>query len=84
MAKKNTVRQLTPSSFQICKEIQKPCCGRGRDDYLFWMNSQNIFFFQLPSLNKFCLGVELDPTHQVIKKLKMDHLQVYTLYSIRM
>ena len=51
-----------------------------RDYYLFWMNAQNIFFFQLPKLNKFCLGVELDPVHQVIKKLKMDHLWVYTLY----
>ena len=49
----------------------------GRDDYLFWLNAQNIFF-QLPKLNKFCLGVELGPAHQVIKKLKMDHLWVYT------
>ena len=49
----------------------------GWDDYLFWLNAQNIFF-QLPKLNKFCLGVELDPAHQVIKKLKMDHLWVYT------
>ena len=30
------------------------------------MNAK-IFFFQLPKLNKFCLGVELDPAHQVIK-----------------
>ena len=52
----------------------------GRDDYLFWMNAQNNFFFQLPKLKEFCLGVELDPSHQVIKKLKMDHLWVYTLY----
>ena len=37
-----------------------------------------IIFFQLPKLNKYCLGVELDPAHQVIKKLKMDHLWVYT------
>ena len=29
-----------------------------------------INFFQLPKLNKYCLGVELDPEHQVIKKLK--------------
>ena len=43
-----------------------------------WM--PKIYFFQLPKLNKFCLGVELDPAHQVIKKLKMDHLWVYTLY----
>ena len=40
----------------------------GRDDYLFWMNAQNIFFFQLPKLNKYCFGVELAPAHQVIKK----------------
>ena len=40
----------------------------GRDDYLYWMNAQNGFFFQLPKLNKYCLGVELDPAHQVIKK----------------
>ena len=32
-----------------------------------------IYFFPLPKLNKFCLGVELDPAHQVIKKLKMDY-----------
>ena len=53
---------------------------RGRNDYLFWMNAQNIFFFQLPKLNKYCFGVELAPAHQVIKKLKKDHLWVYTLY----
>ena len=35
------------------------------------MNAQNIFF-QLPKINKICVGVELDPVHQVIKKLKMD------------
>ena len=49
----------------------------GRDDYLFWMNAQNIFF-QLPKLNKYYLGAELAAEHQVIKKLKMDHLWVYT------
>ena len=40
----------------------------------------SIFFFQLPKLNKYCLRVELAPLHQVIKKLKMDHLCVYKLY----
>ena len=50
----------------------------GRDNYLFWMNAQNIFF-QLPKLNKICLGVELDPARaqQVIKKLKMDPNAVF-------
>ena len=42
----------------------------GRDDYLFWMNAQNIFFFQLRKLNKYCLGAELDPAQQVIKSSK--------------
>ena len=41
---------------------------------------QNIFFFQLPKLNKYCLGVELALVHQVIKMLKMNHLWVYKLY----
>ena len=63
---------------QICKEVQKSRCGR--DDYLFWMNAQYIFF-QLPKLNKHAwLGAELAPAHLVIKKFKMDHLWVYTLY----
>ena len=80
MAKKLfLVCQVTPSSSQICKEVQKPCCGRGPDDYLFWIMPK-ISFFQLSKLNKYCLGVELAPAHQVIKKLKLDHLWVYTLY----
>ena len=29
------VRQATFSSSQICKEEQKPYCGRGRNDHLF-------------------------------------------------
>ena len=30
----------------------------------------NIYiFFQLPRLNEYCLGVELAPAHQVIKKV---------------
>ena len=34
----------------------------------------------MPNVNKYCLGVEIFPVHQMIKKLKMDHLWVYTLY----
>ena len=40
MAKKKTlwlVCQVTLSSSQICREVD-------RDDYLFWMNAQYIFF----------------------------------------
>ena len=66
MAKKKLclVCQVRPSSSQICKEVQKPYCGT--DDYLFWMSAQH--FFQLPKLNKYCLGAELAPAHQVIQK----------------
>ena len=46
----------------------------------FFVLMPKIYFFQLPKLNKYCLGIEQDPAHQVIKKLKMDHLWVYTLY----
>ena len=47
---------------------------------IFFGLMRKIYFFQLPKLKKFCLGVQLDPAHQVIRKLKMDHLWVYTLY----
>ena len=60
-----------PSNAQLVSNLKRSTKaflwkGTG-DDYLFWMNAQNIFF-QLPKLNKYCLGVELDPAHQVIKK----------------
>ena len=35
------VCQVTPSSSQVCKEVQKPYSGR--DDYLFWMSAQYFF-----------------------------------------
>ena len=52
------------------------------DDYLFWMNAQYVYFFQLPKLNKYCLGAELTSAHQVIKKLRMDHLLVHGLHVV--
>ena len=71
--------QVTPSSSQkFVKKYKRLAVEAGGDDYLFWMNAQNKFF-QLSKLNKYCLGVELAPEHQVIKKLKMDHLWVYSL-----
>ena len=71
------VCQVTPISSQIVKKYKSLTVER--DDYLFWMSAQ--YFFQLSKLNKYCLGAELTPGHQVIKKLNMDHLRVYTLYS---
>ena len=38
------VCQVTPSSSQICREVQNLAVEGGRDDQLFWMNAQNIFF----------------------------------------
>ena len=51
--------------------------GTGMIIFLRWM--PKIFFFQLPKVNKHSLGVELARAQQVIKKLKMDRLWVYTL-----
>ena len=34
----------------------------------FFVLMPKIYFFQLPKLNKYCLGIELDTAHQVIKK----------------
>ena len=68
------VCQVMHSLSQICKEEQKPCCGRGQGWLSFLDKCPKYFFFQLPKLNKYCLGVVLGPTHQLIKKLKMDHL----------
>ena len=84
MAKKKhlgLVCQVTVSSSQIYREVQKPCCGRGPGLLSFLDECPKYIFFQLPKLNKYWLGqVELAPAHQVIKKLKMDHLWVYTPY----
>ena len=45
---------------------------------IFFDECPKYIFFQLPNLNKYCLEVEMAPAQQVIKKLKMDHLWVYT------
>ena len=71
--------QLTLSSYQISGEVQKPCCRRG-PGWLSFVDEcpKYIYFFQLPKVNKYCLGVQLASAHQVMKKLKIDHLWVYT------
>ena len=62
------------------QRITKALLWKGAVMIIFFGWMPEINFFQLPKLNKYCLGVELAPAHQVIKKLKMDHLWVYTLY----
>ena len=61
MAKKALclVCQVTPSSSQICKELQTPCCGRGPGWLSFLDECPKRYFFQLRKLNKYCLGFEL-------------------------
>ena len=54
----------------------------GRDDCLF-LDQYPKYFFQLPNLNKlYCLGVEVAPPYHVIKRLKMNHLGLYTLHDL--
>ena len=78
MAKKHLclVCKVTPSSSQVV-ENYKTLKEAGMIIFFGWM--PKIYFFQLPKLNKYCLGVELALAHQVIEKLKMDHLWVSTL-----
>ena len=78
MAKKNPLR--LSNRIKFVKIYKSLAVEGGQDDYLFWMNAQNIFFFQLPKVDKYCLGLELAPVHKVIKKLKTDHLWAYTPY----
>ena len=46
--KRCLVYQVTPSSSQICKEVQKPCCGRGLEWLSFLDECPKYIFFQLP------------------------------------
>ena len=70
------VCQVTPSWSQICKEVQKPCCSR-RPGWLSFLDDNH---FYLPEISKYFFWGGLAPAHQVIKKLRMDHVWVYTLY----
>ena len=65
MAKKHLclVCKVTPSSSQVV-ENYKTLKEAGMIIFFGWM--RKIYFFQLPKLNKFCLGLELA---LVIKKL---------------
>ena len=65
MAKKHLclVCKVTPSSSQVVGNY-KTLKEAGMVIFFGWM--RNIYFFQLPKLNKFCLGLELA---LVMKKL---------------
>ena len=50
------VWQLTPSSFQICKELQKPCCGRGPGWLSFLDECPKYIFFSCLNWTNFVSG----------------------------
>ena len=50
------------------QRITKALLWKGAVMIIFFGWMPEINFFQLPKLNKYCLGVELAPAHQVIKK----------------
>ena len=87
--KKNlySVCQATFSSHQICKEVQKPHSGKGPGWLSFFESMPKIFIlnyivFVFIIIILF-LGVEVALAyHKVIKKLKMNHLWLYTLHDI--
>ena len=62
------VCQVTHSSSQICKEEQKPCCGRGQGWLSFFDECPEYFFFQLPKLNKLILFGGCTGSHTPIDK----------------
>ena len=80
MARKPLLSLPSKARLKFEKKYKSLAVEGGRGDYLFWMNGPKYIFFQLPNLKKYCWGVEMVPAHQVIKKLKMDHLWLYTLY----
>ena len=82
IAKKTPLLSL-PSNAQLVSNLKrstKALLWKGAGMIIFFGWMPIISFFQLSKPNKYCLGVELAPAHQVIKKLKMDHMWVYTLY----
>ena len=81
------VRQATFSSSQICKEVQKPYSGKGPGWLSFFGSMPKIFILNyivfIFIITILFLGVEVAPAyHEVIKKLKMNHLWLYTLHDI--
>ena len=84
MAKKSLclvrqVSQVTSSSSQVVEQY-KTLLWKEAGMIIFFGWMPKLYFFQLPKLNKYCLGVELALVHNVKKKLKMDHPWVDKLY----
>ena len=84
MAKKNLclvrqVSQVTPSSSQVVEQYKILLWKEAGMIIVFGLMPK-ISFSQLPKLKKILFGVELALAHQVIKKLKMDHLWIDKLY----
>ena len=55
---------------------------RGRNDHLFLDPCPKDIASAALSTKLYCLGVEVTPAYQVIKKLKMNHLGLYMLHGL--
>ena len=73
------VCQVTPSSSPICKEVQKPFCGRGQARLSFLGECPKCTFLAAQT-KKILFGGWTGSCAPGDKKLKMDHPWVYTLY----
>ena len=72
MAKKSLclvrqVSQVTPSSSQVVEQY-KTLLWKEAGMIIFFGWMPKLYFFQLPKINKYCLGVELALVHNVKKK----------------
>ena len=78
MAKKTSAQSTKqrPARLKFVKKYKILAVEGARVDYTCLVKyPKYVLFFSY----KYCLGVELAPANQVIKKLKMDHLWLYTL-----
>ena len=88
--KKKTFTQSTKqrsARLKFVKKCKSLTAERGRDDYLFFGSMPKIFILNyivfIFIIIMLFWGVEVAPAyHEVIKKLKMNHLWLYTLHDI--
>ena len=70
------------ASPKFVKKNKSLTVERGRNDYLFLDQYPKYIVSAALSKKLYCLGVEVTPAYQVIKKLKMNHLGLYMLHGL--
>ena len=70
------------ASPKFVKKNKSLTVERGRNDYLFLDQCPKYIVSAALSKKLYCLGVEVTPAYQVIKKLKMNHLGLYMLHGL--